>query len=190
VSPAFGFPMLRVALLAERFCGLLIVCMLFRLTVSRGSTVRLSAPVGRRGRTGLPPNFRRPAPLRERRGCHASGSFYPLTRITAPTVALREPCSIATHRTCAAQIRLATLNEVVDSRKMDFSRGEHRNPQLERSSVAVMMTKPYGGQADKDRQHPCRSAGGSSATIDAVSHAEAHRWSSVPTCRTIRSSRG
>ena len=31
-------------------------------------------------------SFQRPAPLRERRGCHASGSFRLLTLITAPTV--------------------------------------------------------------------------------------------------------
>jgi hypothetical protein len=55
-----------------------------------GAGASLRAPVGRRGRTSLPPSFQRPAPLRERRGCHASGSFCHLTLITAPTVALRD----------------------------------------------------------------------------------------------------
>ena len=50
----------------------------------------LRAPVGRRGRTSLPPCFLLSAPLRERHGPHASDWFYPLTRVTAPTVALRE----------------------------------------------------------------------------------------------------
>jgi hypothetical protein len=53
--------------------------------------VRLRAPVGRRERTNPPHRLQRPAQLRELRGHPASDSFYPLTRVTAPTIALREP---------------------------------------------------------------------------------------------------